>query len=291
MRDYTKYLIPFILLLFHLDVAAQKLKTVEGSYTYHAPDNVTLEQAKRTALERAQIEALANTFGTNITQHNSTHVSNRNGKSDVNFLSISSSDVKGEWIETIGDPVYNISYEQQMLVVTCNVRGKAREIVSAGVDLKVKVLRNGTDDRFESTEFRSGDDMYLSFQSPIDGFLAVYLLDEDGNAFCLLPYRKQSDGIYKVKAGTRYVFFSETMAPTSEKFIVDEYNLTCEKAQETNQIYILFSSDKFVKALDEDNGEDIPRELSSELFQKWYSKQKTINSNIVLINKLLTIKN
>ena len=290
MRDYTKYLIPFILLLFHLDVTAQKLKTVEGSYTYHAPDNVTLEQAKRTALERAQIEALANTFGTNITQHNSTHVSNRNGKSDVNFLSISSSDVKGEWIETIGEPNYNISYEQQMLVVTCNVRGQAREIVSAGVDLKVKVLRNGTDDKFESSEFRSGDDMYLSFQSPIDGYVAVYLIDEDGNAFCLLPYRKQSDGIYKVKAGTRYVFFSETMAPTSEKSIVDEYNLTCENAQETNQIYILFSSDKFVKALDEDNGEDIPRDLSSELFQKWYSKQKTINSNLVLINKLLTIK-
>ncbi len=279
-----------MLFLFHLDVSAQELKTVEASYTYYAPDNVTLEQAKRTALERAQIEALANTFGTNISQYNSTRVSNQNGNSDVDFLSISSSDIKGEWIETIGEPIYNIYYEQQMLVVSCTVRGKAREIVSAGVDLKVKILRNGTDDKFESSEFRNGDDMYLSFQSPVDGYVAIYLIDEGGNAFCLLPYRNQSDGIYKVKAGTRYVFFSETMAPTSEQSIVDEYNLTCEKAQETNHIYILFSSEKFIKAFDEDNGENLPRELSSESFQKWYSKQKVINKNLVSINKLLTIK-
>lgn len=291
MRDYIKHLIPFFLLLFHLDVSAQKLKTVEASYTYHAPDNITLEQAKRTALERAQIEALVNTFGTNLSQYNSTRVCNQNGNSDIDFLSISSSDVKGEWIETIGEPTYNIYYEQQMLVVTCSVRGKAREIVNAGVDLNVKILRNGTEDKFESSEFRNGDDMYLAFQSPVDGYVAVYLIDEDGNAFCLLPYRNQSDGIYKVKANTQYVFFSEAMASTSERDIVDEYNLTCEKAQETNQILIIFSPDKFIKALDEDNGEKIPRELTSEAFQKWYSKQKTKNSNLISINKLLTIKN
>lgn len=291
MRDKTKYLLPFILLFFHLEVSAQKLKTVEASYTYHAPDNVTLEQAKRTALERAQIEALANMFGTKINQHNSTRVRNQNGNSDVDFLSISSSDIKGEWIETIGVPIYNIYYEQQMLVVTCSVRGKARENVNAGIDLSVKILRNGEEDKFESSEFRSGDDMYLSFQSPIDGFIAVYLIDEGGNAFCLLPYRNQSDGIYKVKANTRYIFFSETMAPITEKSIVDEYKLTCDKVQEINQIYILFSSDKFIKAIDEDNGEKLPRELSSDAYQKWYSKQKTINANLVSIHKLLTIKN
>lgn len=291
MRDnIITYLILITLLLFHLGASAQKIKVVEASYTYHAPDNITLEQAKRTALERAQIEALANTFGTIISQHNSTRVSNQNGNSDVDFLSMSSSDVKGEWIETIGEPIYNIHYEQRMLVVTCSVQGKAREMLSAGVDLKVKILRNGTEDKYESSDFRDGDDMYMSFQSPIDGYVAVYLIDEDGNAFCLLPYRNQADGIYRVKANTRYVFFSEAMASTAEKNIVDEYNLTCEKAQEINQICIMFSSDKFTKAFDDDNGEYLPRELSLESFQKWCSKQKTINSNLFSINKLLTIK-
>lgn len=47
-------------LLFTLPVFGQKLKTVEGEYTYHAPENVTLEQAKMTALERAKIYGAQN---------------------------------------------------------------------------------------------------------------------------------------------------------------------------------------------------------------------------------------
>ena len=234
--------------MFYSSLHAQQVKKVEGEYTYRAPEQVSVEQAKRTALERAKLEAMATTFGTNISQQNSTRVSNSNGKSNVDFLSISSSDVKGEWIETIGEPQYIINYEQGMLIVTCKVKGTIREITTAAIDIKAKVLRNGTEDRFESSEFRSGDDLYLSFQSPVDGYLAVYLLDEEGNAFCLLPYRNQSDGIYKVRANTPYIFFSEKDAPLQERSLIDEYVMTCEKAQEVNQIYTIFSPNPFIKS-------------------------------------------
>lgn len=283
----------FIILLFvvcSLNCLAQKEKRVEATYIYRASDNVTMEHAKRTALERAQLEAIADAFGTNISQHNSTRLANENGNSSVDFFSISSSDVNGEWIETIGEPHYDISYQQGMLVVTCSVKGVIREITTAAIDIKAKVLRNGTEDKFECSEFCDGDDMYLSFQSPVDGYLAVYLIDNEGNAFCLLPYRNQTDGIYKVKANQRYVFFSSSSVSAEQRNSVDEYVMTADKSNETNQLVVAFSTNKFVKANDYDMSESLPRETSREDFHKWLSKIKQKDIQFQLIKKILTIK-
>lgn len=282
-------LLIIIILLCPTTFFAQQMKKVVGEYTYHAPENVSLEKAKRTALERAQLEAIADAFGTDISQHNSTRVSNKNGQSDVDFLSMSSSDVKGEWIETIGEPEYTINYEQGMLVVKCTVKGTIREIVSAAIDINAKVLRNGTEDRFESSEFRSGDDLYLSFQSPVDGYLVVYLLDNNGDAFCLLPYRNQTDGIQKISANKPYVFFSEKHVPQSERALVDEYTLTCDNSIESNQIYVVFSPNAFIKANDKDNGELLPREIEGHSFQMWLAKVRRKDKFINFIARQISI--
>lgn len=116
MRHYI-----FVMILMFLGVAttsyAQRTRKVHGEYIYHAPENVSLEQAKKTALSRAQIQALGDEFGTVVAQHNATLMNNTNGSTQTDFTSLSSSDVKGEWLETIGEPKYEISYEQGMLVV------------------------------------------------------------------------------------------------------------------------------------------------------------------------------
>lgn len=286
-----KHFLVITLTLFSLTVLAQKTKTVEGEYTYHAPENVTLEQARRTALERAKIQALADEFGTIVSQTELSRVENVNGKSDVNFLSFGGTEVKGEWIETIGEPIYNIRYEGNMLVISCSVKGKAREIVSAQIDFTAKVLRNGTEEKFESAEFRNGDDLYLLFQSPVKGYLAVYLMDADGQAFCLLPYRSQTEGVYPVKANQRYVFFNERLAPSSERPQVDEYVMTTDRSSEYNQIYVIFSPNQFVKAVDDNARDGLPHELKRETFHRWLAKcrksDKDMNLRIftITINK------
>lgn len=282
---------PFLLFLFLLSalpVFSQKIKTVEGEYTYHAPENVTLEEARRTALDRAKIQALADAFGTMVSQTNATRVENRNGKSDIDFLSIGGSEVKGEWMETIGDPRYDISYDQGMLVVKVSVRGKAREIVSAQIDIKAKVLRNGTEDKFESYEFRNGDDLYLSFVSPVSGYLAVYLVDAEQKAYCLLPYRGQTDGIYKVEANRRYVFFNIKEASGKERQYVDEYVMTCSCVSEHNQIYVIFSPQLFTKAVDLID-DSYKRILEMPKFNKWLISLKN-NIDLKVINKTIIIK-
>ena len=263
-----------IVCVFCLTVSAQKLKTVEAEYTYHAPENVTLEEARRTALNRAKIQALVDAFGTIVSQYNTTMTENTGEKSTVDFTSIGGSEVKGEWIETIGEPQYNIRYEGDMLVVTCTVKGKAREIVSAQIDLVARVLRNGVEDKFESDQFRSGDDLYLLFQSPLKGFLAVYLVDADRQAFCLLPYQNQDAGIYPIEANRRYLFFNAKAAAQEERSVVDEYTMTCERSSEHNQIYIIFSPNSFVKAVDTSMNDGLPRQLNFNDFNEWLVKQR-----------------
>lgn len=277
-----KHILVIVLTLLSLSVLAQKTKTVEGEYTYYAPENISLEDALRIALERAQIQALADEFGTIVSQTDISRIENNNGKTDVNFLSLGGTEVKGEWIETIGEPIYNRRFEDNMLVVTCRVKGKAREIVSAQIDFTAKVLRNGTEDKFESDRFRSGDELYLLFQSPVKGCLAVYLVDADGQAFCLLPYRNQTEGIYPILANQRYLFFNERSAPREERPMVDEYVMTTERSSEHNQIYIIFSPNQFVKATDGSITDGLPRQLSSDDFNKWLAKCRKYDKDMNL---------
>lgn len=55
---------------------AQRTATVSAEYTYYAPDNLTLEQAKQKAVQRAMLEAIAAEFGTLVQQMSTTSVTN-----------------------------------------------------------------------------------------------------------------------------------------------------------------------------------------------------------------------
>ena len=217
-----KYFFLLLFLTFSLPVISDNLKTVEAEYIYYAPENVTIEEAKRIAIDRAKIQALADAFGTIVSQVNTTRIENGDGKSSLDFLSLGGSDVKGEWLETIGDPVVSVTYEQGILVIKVSIKGKAREIKTALIDIQTSILRNGIDEKSASSDFRDGDDLYLSFLSPVDGYLSVYLVDTESNAYCLLPYRKQKDGIYRIEANRQYLFFRESSASNEERSIVDE---------------------------------------------------------------------
>lgn len=281
-----------VILLLPMCSYAQKTVKVTSEYTYVAPENITLEQAKLTAVDRAKIQAIADEFGTLVTQSNTTYVSNTNGDSSIDFLSLGGSDVKGEWIETIGEPEITPSYEQGMLVIKVKISGRIREIKSSKVDLLAQVLCNGTTPQHERSEFMNGDDMFLRFQSPVDGYLVIYLLDYTAQtAYCLLPYSQSSDAAQKIEHDRSYIFFSSKDAPTELKNIVDEYTLTCSSSIERNDIYVLFSPNEFNKSNTIQTSDTLPREISYQEFIKWLSEIRKRNNNIQITNKSLTIKN
>lgn len=273
-----------------LRAAAQKVTEVEAEYTYVTSSEMSVAEAKRIATERAKLQALADEFGTTISQTNSTHINSSNSSSTLDFLSIGSSEVKGEWLSDTKAPVYDVNFTDDNLIVKVSVCGKAREIVSASVDVSVMLLRNGKERKFESDDFRDGDDVYLSFRSPVDGYLAVYLVDESSTAYRLLPYSGANDGALSVKAGIDYLFFDSKMAATEqERNLIDELTITASKNIEHNEVYILFSSRPFVKPNDSSTDELIPCSLNAEDFQKWMAKNRTRDAGMVVVNKLIKI--
>lgn len=263
-------------------VYAQKVKTVSGEYIYYPSETQSLDEAKRVALHRAQIQILADTYGAVVNMTSATVVQNSADNSSVDMFSLGESSVKGEWLETVGDPEYYTEITPDgMLAVKVKVTGKIREITHAQVDFTARVLRNGTEDKFEDTDFNAGDDMYMSFSAPADGYIAVYLFDGDDDVYCLLPYQSSNKGIVNTRAGERCLFFSsEHPYGVEHAEMVDEYTLTCERELEVNRIYVIWSTSSFVKANDVKGDELIPRTLDYASFQKWLSALRIADRNL-----------
>lgn len=294
------FFVPFatlILLIYSpLTLCAQRTEVWRGEYTYRGSLDETPEYAKQKALERAQIKAAEELFGLSITQTNLTNVKNNNGDSSIDFTSIGGSDVNGEWIETIGEPEYDLSIDGDFLMVTVKVCGRVREIVFAPVDFSARLLRNGVEDKYEDDEFRDGDDLYLSFQSCVSGYLAVYLLDDSGEAYCLLPYSHMQDGVFQINANQRYLLFSAKHSDELSLNIVEELYLTCDRDIEHNQVYIIFSPNKFTKVNDDEGGLDVvtdrilPRHLNNRDFHKWLAKCRKHDKEMRVDKRIITIR-
>ena len=269
---------------------AQKPVKVCGEYTYYAPENVTTAQAKQTALQRARVAGLIQEFNQIVYQSNTTVTTNRDGESSVDLYSFGGSDARGEWIEDTEEPQYTISYEQDMLVVKAEVCGKAREIKSAGIILESKVLRNGTEPRFESDKFVSGDDMYLWFRSPTDGWLTVYLLDRNSKTvYCLLPYRNSPMGAVEIKHDQTYVFFQQDRKLKDWQYI-DEYTLTAESSVEWNEVYVVFSPHPYTKPTVNASNVLAPRELPFKDFSSWLTRCQTKDPAMTVSKHLIEIR-
>ncbi len=286
------YILCLILCLVSLvTTKAQNVKKVHASYTYYAPETMSVEEAKRTALERAKIQAIADEFGTLVTQSSSTVISNKNGESDTQFFSIGGSDVKGEWIETIGKPVYDIKFEDKFFIITCTVKGTAREIESEKIEFIAKPLRNGTTLKYESTEFKDGDDLYLYFKSPESGFISVFLSDHvKHETYCLYPYKhdETSSPCY-IEADIEYVLFSKRTANIAIRDLTDEYTLSCHDNIEFNTIYVVYSPNNFSKGYMDGNESLYPKYCAEEEFIRWLTKLKKHNKKVGIQEYLITI--
>lgn len=288
-----------MVLLFVLtnDVFGQRTATVTATFKYIVEEGQSLAQAKEKALQLAQVEAIAKEFGTIINQNTTSMATEENGDTKEYFSSLSSSDVKGEWIETKDEPKYQVEYKDDLLIVTVTVSGLIREIKSAAVDLNVKLMRSRNDGELvASTEFQDGDDLYMQFSSPVEGYVAVYLVDDNG-AFCLLPYQRDGLGRVKVKAGELYLFFSQEKAPQASRPIVDQYVMTCssDKPLEHNKLYVIFSPNMFTKANDNRSGDNeygmaLPRQLDFHSFNKWLSKSRKRDKDMEVIMENIIIR-
>ena len=287
MKRFALYVLS-VFIAFAMPLCA-KVKTVEADYLYQIPDNVTNEQAKATALERAKIQCIADEFGTLITQSNTTNVSINNGEVSSNFMSLGGSELKGEWIETIGEPSFEFITDGGSVAIKVHVKGRIRELTKQRIPYKVSIFRNGIESANESIDFMKGDALYMSFQAAAKGFLAIYLLDANNNAFCLLPYQGQTNGFFDVKSNQKYILFNKSYAHDIKSELVDELLLDTDLNREQNRILTIFSPNKFYKAVDSKSQEDLPRDLSSEDFEEWLTGVIKKDPDLSISETLITI--
>lgn len=284
----------FLLLCLALSIslfsepAVARTVVVSAEYTYQVPENISPDQAREIALARAQAKAIADEFGMVVTQSTSTMIDNRNNSTSTEFLALGGSELKGEWIEDIESPVYEYLTDGSNLAIRVRVKGKIRESNNARIPLDIKILCNGVTDANETDRFTSGDDLYISFASPVQGYLAVYLVDTSGTAYCLLPYQAQTDGVFNIKANQKYILFHPDHCIGVRTDEVDPVEVYAEE-QERNRIIIVFSPNKFYKGTDTKIDSTLPRSMPKASFEKWLSDLRKKDLDLSLMIKAILI--
>ncbi|MDE6130843.1 MAG: DUF4384 domain-containing protein [Muribaculaceae bacterium] len=265
-----------LMLLMFVAAAANAAgdKSVKGEFTYFGDKNDSREQCRRHALEGARLQALAKEFGTVLTQDTYQHDRLSGREESTYFSQLTSTAVKGEWLADEGEPQFEYSLDSEgCYVVTCIVRGRAREISNEATDFTASVLRNSTDPRNASTDFHDGDDMYLYMRTPVDGYVAVFLAGEDNNVYSLLPYQQAPGPDMKLRRNTDYVFF-DSASGRPEHGTVDELQLSTFSNIERNSLYVVFSPNAFSRIADNFAGENIPRSTSIDDFSAWLARAR-----------------
>lgn len=256
-------------------VAAQ-VKKVSGQYTYYGDKNDSPAMAKRKALEGARVDAISREFGTIVSQ-DVLQADRLDSKGEsTKFLSLSASEVKGEWIADEGQPVYVVSLDPKddTLVVNCRISGTAKAISNNSVEFNALALRNGNTAGNASTEYHSGDNLFLQFTAPTEGFLSVFLMGENGEVAKMLPYSSDLNQEVKVKKDYDYVFFdpSKHQGAFGE---VDEFSIATNGEIEFNKLYVIFSPNAFsLPVMRKPRSEYEPAYLPEDDFSKWLVKAR-----------------
>ena len=182
-----------ILLVCSLSLFAENIERVSATYEYTSNDpNETPAQVEAKAFERAKQQALEDKFGIDVTSVSNTLQLNRsngeNAQTQTNIFSLGGTSVRGEWIETIKEQILvPATFVEGFWRIKVHVEGRARNHATEKTDIRYTFVRSEQDVESPVT-FRDGNDIFLRFSSPVAGSLCVYLIDEEQNAFCLLPY-------------------------------------------------------------------------------------------------------
>lgn len=263
-------------------VHAQRIVNACGDVDYVVPETQTLSEAKQTAITQARLKAIADEFGTIVSQTNTTASHTKDGKTKSSFNSYSENEVRGIWISDTKDPEVSVKYRNDMMVIHAEVCGKVREQKQSAVELQIKPLNKG----IESTLFKNNDPFSVSFKSAVSGYVAVFIREDDnGTVNVMMPYDNGDGNARAVKSNKEYLFLC-TQDP--EYPYRKETILTTTQSIENNTLIVVFSQKKFHISLSV-KGEWVP-EVENAKFQKWLHGLRIYDTTAQIEEIVLTIK-
>lgn len=276
-----------LMLVFNSSSFSQQLERSSGSANVLVENTMTKNEAREQAHELAIINAIENAFGTYVEQE--TDITIQGGRDY--FSIIGATKVKGDWIETIKktykEDTRSISTKngiENEIWITCNITGKVRKSTNLKAAINYETL-NTPDKRSRRRDYDSGENLYLYFKSPVDGYLSVFLEDED-SVYRLLPDPSMTGKEFSavsVKADQEYILFSKDNEVNNFGGKARECELFTQPNQnEVNKLYLIFSEDRYVKpTLEPEKPLDYkgqnyttPQSLRKKDFKKWLADNR-----------------
>lgn len=287
IRQYSTGIVMITGLFMSFGSSAQRTVKVTGKSQYIVTDNdnITLKEAKIRSIDLAKTEAMRNEFGTMVASDFLNFESSNNDELSSSYIMDTSSSVRGEWLGDDKDPVITIETAGDNIIFTAEVWGTAREIIRANTELKWDIKKDVNGKRVNSDSFDSGERFFLDFKSPMDGYVAIYLITGDDETACLLPYKRDTSGRFSVKGGKDYTFFDKAIDPTATY-----YKLSTDQMQEMNQLVVVFSPNPFTKDVDVSSDSRKPNHIGQKDFAKWLLKNQRADKDMVVNRKWVTIK-
>lgn len=284
-----KYYVKYCLLLHFLGVtafcSAQKAEKASAEYTMRVENNMSWEDAVNKAIQYAQVKAIEETFGKVILQDNSTYIKNeQNGdlvKTNSTFSFVSNSYVKGEWVENVDEPKIEKLNRGDETWVKVIVKGRVREITTPVNNFTALPL-NCPDQKCKAQIFNDGQDLFVYFKAPEDGYLSIYLTDPSvGYTFLMLPYKHSNiKKCVKIVADKDYIFFSKKHDYFNEVNAIDEQIVSISPGvvSEKYQLWMVFSNEPVEKPVLEDESITTRKFLDETSIKQGYTLQKGIST-------------
>lgn len=309
MLHKNKYNVFIIVFLLQISITphlfSQKTTNSSGEYTLRIEKNQTIEQAKELCLEQARINAIENAFGRIILNGNQSLISNSK-KGNLNttnsyFNFISDSYVNGVWLKDLREPIIQIDKINEDFWVKVSVIGEVKEIKPEPVLFKVKTLNCPNENCLTET-FNNNQNFFVSFTSPIDGYLNIFLEDiKNGITSKIFPYHTDKISIenFKIKKNNNYILFSKKEDKFGFPELVDELEFYLEdnSKSEIYKLIILFSKNDVNNPILNNNqnffkdkfnikeGYKFPEFIEINEFNTWFQK-KIIREENIQIEKL-----
>ena len=292
----------FLIMFFLLSITifSQKLVKTNGSYEVRIEKYMTETEAKEQAKEQAMIKAIENVFGMYVEQRFDMEiVSGR-----VHYNIIGTTRVKGDWIETLEEKCVRRNQtiptntgDEDISYMYCNVKGKVRKATPKAF-IHYQTLNYPTIES-RCTDFYSGEQLYLFFKSPVDGYLSVFL-DDGTTVFRLFPYENilgEKANAGKIIADKNYFLFSKQKEHQYFDNEFDEVELYTTQNRENNKLYIVFSEKPYLKPVlsevtdfsEYKTDYKKPKSLSQKKFQEWLVYNRSLDDRFIDAKVKITI--
>lgn len=280
-----------MLLLVWDDAVAQRIRNALGEAQFRLEEHMSKDELKEELRQQAIIKAIENTYGTAVTQD--ARIEMKDGRTRFNIEGTTT--VRGEWLKTTSEKfseeirtIKTPEGKRMEIWIKCKIEGKVREVLNPAVVFRFS-QGNCPDKKCVTTEFRNGEPMYVFFKAPVDGYLSIFIVEDD-RAFRILPYQRMPAAYahaIPVEGNKDYVFFSNYRShdyfPDFSYYLADELLMVTEKKEETLRLFVIFSTEAFNAPLLEEkeifeNGEEIPKSLSLEMLKNWLENNRVYNT-------------